>query len=70
MCIYVGDSLFSGDTLFSGSVGRTDFPGSSFKELKKAIEEKLYTLPEDTKVYPGHMGFTTIGDEKEHNPFV
>jgi glyoxylase-like metal-dependent hydrolase (beta-lactamase superfamily II) len=70
MCIYAGNSLFSGDTLFAGSVGRTDFPDSSFKELKSSIEGKLYTLPEDTKVYPGHMGFTTIGNEKEHNPFV
>lgn len=70
MSVYVEGSLFSGDTLFAGSIGRTDFPGSSFAALKKAIEEKLYTLPEDTKVYPGHMGFSTIGHEKEHNPFV
>lgn len=70
MSIYVGGYLFSGDTLFAGSIGRTDFPGSSFKELKRSIQEKLYTLPEETKVYPGHMGPTTIGSEKEHNPFV
>jgi hydroxyacylglutathione hydrolase len=70
MSIYVKGNLFSGDTLFAGSVGRTDFPGSSFKELKKSIQEKLYVLPDETKVYPGHMGFTTIGSEKEHNPFV
>ncbi len=70
MSVYVGDSLFSGDTLFAGSVGRTDFPGSSFDALKQGIEEKLYTLPNETKVYPGHMGPTTIGREKEQNPFV
>lgn len=70
MSIHVGNCVFSGDTLFAGSVGRTDFPGSSFHELRRSIEEKLYSLPEDTKVYPGHMGTTTIGNEKEHNPFV
>ena len=70
MSIYVEGSLFSGDTLFAGSIGRTDFPGSSFKELKRSIEDKLYTLPKETRVYPGHMGPTTIGSEKEHNPFV
>lgn len=70
MCIHVGDILFSGDTLFQGSVGRTDFPGSSFEELKKGIEEKIYTLPDNTEVLPGHMGSTKVGIEKEHNPFV
>ncbi|HZK02074.1 MAG TPA: MBL fold metallo-hydrolase, partial [Anaerovoracaceae bacterium] len=70
MSVYVKGHLFSGDTLFAGSIGRTDFPGSSFKELKQAVEKKLYTLPDNTKVYPGHMGPTTIGNEKENNPFV
>jgi glyoxylase-like metal-dependent hydrolase (beta-lactamase superfamily II) len=70
MSIYTEGSLFVGDTLFAGSVGRTDFPGSSFNELKQSIEEKIYTLPDDTKVYPGHMGPTTVRYEKEHNPFV
>ncbi|NLY71228.1 MAG: MBL fold metallo-hydrolase [Clostridiales bacterium] len=70
MCIYVDGALFSGDTLFAQSIGRTDFPYSSFDSLKESIQGKLYTLPEDTKVYPGHMGSTTIGFEKEYNPFV
>lgn len=70
MSIYTEGTLFSGDTLFAASVGRTDFPGSSFSALKQSIEEKLYTLPGDTKVYPGHMGPTTIKTEKEQNPFV
>ena len=68
--ILVGDVLFSGDTLFAQSIGRTDFPGSSFADIKASIRDKLYTLPGDTQVYPGHMGPTTIGFEKENNPFV
>ena len=70
LCIYVGDVLFSGDTLFRQSVGRTDFPGSSFVDLKRAINEKLFILPDTTKVYPGHMDATDIAFEKRNNPFV
>ncbi len=72
MCIYLADAgvLFSGDTLFQASIGRTDFPGSSYPALAEAIHEKLWPLPGETSVYPGHMGPTTIGYEKEHNPFV
>ncbi len=72
MCIYIPawKTCFSGDTLFQQSIGRTDFPGCSFKKLKDSIHTKLWTLPDDTDVYPGHMGPTNIGWEKEHNPFV
>ena len=70
MCIYVKDCLFSGDTLFRNSIGRTDFPYGSFPELKKSIHSKLFALPNHTVVYPGHEGTTTIGHEKESNPFV
>ena len=70
MCILTGNVLFSGDTLFHSSVGRTDLPGGSFEELSKAIHEKLLILPEDTMVYPGHMGPTSIGFEKQNNPFL
>ena len=70
MCILVGDTLFSGDTLFEQSIGRTDFPGSSYPAIVNSIREKLFTLPDDTKVLPGHMSPTTIGFEKENNPFV
>ena len=72
MCIYIPkeNTLFSGDTLFQNSIGRTDFPGCSFKDLAKAIHEKLWTLPDETQVFPGHMGPTSIGYEKGHNPFV
>lgn len=59
-----------GDALFAGSIGRTDFPGSSFETLARAIREKLYTLPPDTKALPGHGPATTIGRERQSNPFV
>lgn len=59
-----------GDVLFRESVGRTDFPYCSFKDLERSIREKLYTLPDDTVVYAGHGMPTTIGHEKKHNPFV
>lgn len=61
--------VFSGDTLFAQSVGRTDLGGSQTK-LFQSIKEKLYALPDDTEVYPGHMGKTAIKIEKEYNPFV
>ncbi len=72
VCYYVESEgvLFSGDTLFEQSVGRTDFPGGSMSELVQGIEEKLFILPEDVHVYPGHMGTTTIGEEKAFNPFI
>ena len=69
-CILVERTLFSGDTLFHASIGRTDFYGGSFEELSDSITNKLYTLPEDTAVLPGHMDATTIGWEMRYNPFV
>ena len=62
--------LFSGDTLFCQSVGRTDFPGGSMSGLVRSIKEKLLTLPDDVTVYPGHMDITTIGRERNGNPFL
>jgi len=72
MCVYLPEenTLFSGDTLFQASIGRTDFPGCSFEALEKSVHEKLWPLPDDTQVFPGHMGPTNIGFEKAHNPFV
>ena len=64
-----GESLFSGDTLFAGAVGRTDMPGGSLKALKISLK-RLTALPNETKVYPGHGDFTTVGYEKENNMFV
>ena len=62
--------LFSGDTLFAESVGRTDLPGGSHDQLAASIRTKLYVLPGETRVIPGHGADTTIGHEREHNPFV
>lgn len=61
---------FVGDALFAGSIGRTDFPGSSFEELASSIRAQLYTLPDETRALPGHGPATTIGREKKSNPFV
>lgn len=71
MCYYIPEDhmVFSGDTLFAGSVGRSDFPTGSASTLIRSIEEQLFVLPEDTKVYPGHGEATTIGTEKRTNPF-
>ena len=72
VCYYVEKEgvLFSGDTLFCCSVGRSDFATSSTSALIRSIKEKLFLLPDETKVFPGHMGATTIGNEKVNNPYV
>jgi len=62
--------VIGGDVLFAGSIGRTDFPDGSFQKLEEGIHEKLFTLPDDTIVLPGHGPTTTIGHEKRTNPFV
>lgn len=63
-------AVFTGDALFCQSIGRTDFPDSNHHDLIKAIKEKLFTLPDDTIVYPGHGEKSTIGFEKEYNMYV
>lgn len=70
MCVLIDQTLFSGDTLFRVSVGRSDFPGGNGEELMYSIKNKLFILPDDTRVLPGHGEETTIGYEKRYNPFV
>lgn len=71
-CYYIEEEhvLFSGDTLFHCSIGRTDLPTGSAGRLVRSVRERLFVLPEETKVYPGHMEETTIAYEKKYNPFI
>lgn len=62
--------VFTGDALFAGSIGRTDFPRASHQQLIEAIKKKLLTLPDETIIYPGHGPQSTIGQEKEENPWL
>ena len=62
--------LFAGDTLFAGSIGRTDLPGGDGRQIIESIETRLLALPDETRVIPGHGPATTIGSEREHNPFL
>jgi hydroxyacylglutathione hydrolase len=72
LCFYVKEAniLVGGDVLFKNSIGRTDLPGGNFVQLVENIEQKLFTLPDDCTVYPGHGPETTIGFEKQNNPFL
>jgi hydroxyacylglutathione hydrolase len=70
ICIYVPGHVFVGDVLFKDSIGRTDLLGGSYEVLMNSIRTKLLTLPDDTIVYPGHGPVTTIGREKQFNPFI
>lgn len=71
-CYYFkeADILIAGDTLFQDSVGRTDLATGSMSALVRSVRERLFVLPEETKVYPGHGEATTIGHEKKYNPFL
>jgi glyoxylase-like metal-dependent hydrolase (beta-lactamase superfamily II) len=62
--------LFTGDTLFVGSVGRTDLPGGSFEALRSSIQQKLFTLGDDVRFFPGHGPSGLLGEERVNNPFV
>ncbi len=70
ICLYTKGTLISGDTLFLESVGRCDFYGGSMSEIVHSIKDKLFLLPDDTVVYPGHGDMTSIGHEKENNPYI
>lgn len=70
VCFLVDDNIFTGDTLFRESVGRTDLPGGNFSQLKDSIENKLFVLDENIKIFPGHGSTSTIGWEKQNNKFL
>ena len=70
ICLLGEGMVFSGDTLFNCSIGRTDLPGGNYSHLMNSLHHKLMTLPDETAIYPGHGEKTTIGSEREGNPFL
>ena len=74
ICLHVGDNLFSGDTLFVGGVGRTDLPGASWKGLERSLRDKILSMPDNTRIWPGHdygsRPSNLLGREKLENPFL
>jgi glyoxylase-like metal-dependent hydrolase (beta-lactamase superfamily II) len=72
ICLYfpAEHKLIAGDTLFAGSIGRTDLPGGSYEKILHSIHDRVLALPDETIVVPGHGPLTTIGEERESNPFL
>jgi hydroxyacylglutathione hydrolase len=70
LCFTVDGVAFTGDTLFAGSIGRTDFMGGSHEDLMNSIKKKLFALPDETIIYPGHGPTSTIGQERHGNPWL
>jgi hydroxyacylglutathione hydrolase len=72
VCLYFPAEklLIAGDTLFARSIGRTDLPGGSFEKIMRSLHDRVLTLPDETVVIPGHGPLTTIGEEREENPFL
>jgi glyoxylase-like metal-dependent hydrolase (beta-lactamase superfamily II) len=70
VCFFANGVVFAGDTLFAGSIGRTDLPGGDYDQEMASICDRLLALPDDTIVLPGHMDQTTIGHERQRNPYV
>ncbi|MBI4666243.1 MAG: MBL fold metallo-hydrolase [Nitrospinae bacterium] len=70
VCLYFGEGVITGDSLFRLSIGRTDLPGGNSQALISSIRSKLFTLPDEVKVYPGHGEPSEIGYEKKYNPFL
>ncbi|MEW6553196.1 MAG: MBL fold metallo-hydrolase [Actinomycetota bacterium] len=68
--LYTPGYLFCGDLIFQGSIGRTDLRGGSLRELLRAVQEKVWDLPDATRILPGHGPTTTLGEERRHNPFL
>ena len=70
VCLVCGDVVFCGDTVFAESIGRTDLPGGSYKQILNSIKDKILVLPDETKLLPGHGPATTVGWERRRNPFL
>jgi glyoxylase-like metal-dependent hydrolase (beta-lactamase superfamily II) len=72
VCLYFSaeKKLIAGDTLFAGSIGRTDLPGGSFQKIINSLHDQVLSLPDDTVVIPGHGALTTVGEERQSNPFL
>jgi glyoxylase-like metal-dependent hydrolase (beta-lactamase superfamily II) len=72
VCLYFAaeQTLIAGDTLFAGSIGRTDLPGGDYKQIITSLHERVLALPDETLVVPGHGSTTTIGEERQSNPFL
>ncbi len=72
ICLYFAaeQKLIAGDTLFAGSIGRTDLPGGSYKKIMESLHGPVLALPDETIVVPGHGPLTTIGEERDSNPFL
>lgn len=70
VCLKIADIIFTGDTLFCQGIGRTDFPGSSQKQIIQSIKNRLFNFDDEVKIYPGHGPSSTIGNEKLNNPFI
>jgi len=72
ICLYfpAEKTLVAGDTLFAGSIGRTDLPGGSYQKILQSLHDTVLALPDETLVVPGHGSLTTIGEERESNPFL
>jgi glyoxylase-like metal-dependent hydrolase (beta-lactamase superfamily II) len=66
----LGDDVFCGDLVFAGSIGRTDLPGGDYATIVKSLEEQILTLPDETRLHPGHGPSTTVAVERQYNPFL
>jgi glyoxylase-like metal-dependent hydrolase (beta-lactamase superfamily II) len=69
ICLEIEKFIFTGDTLFAQGIGRTDFPGASFRDIRASIREKLFQIDEGKIIYPGHGNYSTIGEEKRNQTF-